>query len=154
MNQRGVPVMPKRTVFLMTLTLLLTFAPSLIQAAVPVTPRLVVPETIDVGQVQQGGTVERNLILENTGGEVMTIKSITTDCPCTSLYMKKGDQGQAIDPQTKLTIYPKSQIEIKIIFDSNKTKYVGAVKKFIVIESDDQERPVVRIRLTGEIVKS
>ena len=106
-------------------------------------------ETIDLGKIKPSQTKEYILTIQNTGGADLVIASTNTDCPCTS-FQFLSKEGRVL-PDLPLSISPGTGIQLKLHFDSNRTKFVGAFKKHVLIGSNDLEEPMKRIWLVGEI---
>lgn len=140
---------------LLSMSMILLFVliiPTLIQAAAG-EPCLTFPDTMDLEDVKQTQVLERFIVLENTGKADLTIQSISCDCPCSILQHRVNDTYQLLEPETRVVLTPGEQFEFKLIFDANKTKYVGAFKRFIVIHSNDPKQPIARVRLVGRLVE-
>lgn len=91
------------------------------------------------------------MTVQNTGNADLIINSITVDCPCSSFQFLAKD-GKPL-AGLKVTVPPGDKIDLKLTFDTSKTKHVGAFTKMILIENNDPEQPVKRIKMVGEILK-
>lgn len=118
-------------------------------------PKLLAVEQIDLGKVQAGQILEQTLSLQNIGDADLAISSITSDCPCTSFQaLDKDENYQPLQFETRIMISPGEKEELKLIFDSNKTKYLGVFKKLILIGSNDSEAPIMKVEMIGELAIS
>lgn len=141
----------KRSVLI---ALLLTLLQSFVIQGFAQEPSLVIPQTMDIGEVKQTQIVEHPLIIENTGNTDLKISSISSDCPCTSFKVLANDAYHPLTSDKSFNLSPGEKLELKLIFDSNKTNYIGAFKKFVIIHSNDPQNPIARIRLVGTLIKS
>lgn len=109
----------------------------------------VAPEIVRIGKIGPAQIKEAQLTLQNNGKVELTIKSMTSDCPCTNFRFFDLDEKTPI--ALPLTIPAGENLEVKLIFDSSKTKYRGTFTKVILINTDDLEEPLRRVKLVGEI---
>ena len=139
----------KRILFIF---ILFIFPFSLTLAASP-SSKLTTIAQIDLRAVHAGQVMEQPLTLQNTGDAVLEISSITSDCPCTTFWHPgKDGKYQPLLPESAITILPGDIVLIKLIFDSNKTKYQGVFKKLIIICSNDPGVPIKRVEMAGQLI--
>ena len=125
---------------------------SFVQAVTPAPKLIISTILIELGKIKQSQVLERVLAIQNIGNMDLVISSISIDCPCTSFQaLDKDGKYQPLQQDSKITIAPGEKIDLKLIFDSNKTKYQGEFKKLIVISSNDPEAPMKRLEMLGEI---
>lgn len=141
----------KRLLFLISLLLILTIFSINVSLANTPKPKIIISnEVIDLGKIKTSQVVEFTFTIQNSGYSDLIIKSITTDCPCTSFQFSNKIGTFQADIET--IIPPGDKIELKLIFDSNKINYIGAFKKLVIISSNDPGEPLKRVRMAGEIV--
>jgi hypothetical protein len=93
----------------------------------------------DFGEVYSGTTVNRDLILKNTGTDTLVISDISASCGCTGTMMSNdhimaGDSGI-----------------LSISFNSK--KFSGNIEKAVTLNSNDASYGHVRILFTAKILK-
>jgi hypothetical protein len=122
----------------------------IVSASETIKPQITIfPELVDIGKIGSTQVKEYHLTVQNDGNANLSINSIITDCPCTTFqYLTPAGTLQTDIPTT---IPPGAKIELKLIFDANKTKHVGAFKKIVIINSNDPDEPMKRVRMAGEI---
>lgn len=93
----------------------------------------------DFGRVIQGKVVEHAFVIANKGNTILNIKGVQPSCGCTTA------------PITKNAIEPGQTAEIQAKFDS--TRFDGPIHKTINVTSDDPDKPVFTLELTGTVTK-
>jgi hypothetical protein len=106
-------------------------------------PLLAAPQVIsdvliyDFGEVNQGGKVEHSFQFRNVGDELLEIASVSSSCGCTAALLSSR------------RIAPGETGEIKATFDSS--RFRGAVKKDITMQTNDPDHAQVVFSLVGEV---
>lgn len=104
-------------------------------------PKLaILKDTWNFGKITEGRKVTHTFTLFNLGDTNLFIDSVTPTCECTTAEISITE------------IPPGMKAEIKVIFNS-KGEF-GNYQGFIMISSNDPEKPVQRIRINGEILKN
>ena len=101
-------------------------------------PKIFFPnETYDFGKIMQGDTAVHRFSFVNKGDDTLKILSVMTSCGCTVVDLPKKD------------LLPNEIIQLKVEFNSmGKT---GNQEKYISVSSNDKDRPLVRLLLTGVV---
>lgn len=93
----------------------------------------------DFGRVKQGQVLKHDFTLKNeTKGELKII-GINTSCGCTASNSDKE------------SLKPGESTAIKVTF--NAKGYLGQVKQFIYVNTDNAELAVVRFIIKAEVIK-
>lgn len=91
----------------------------------------------DFGEVNQGDKVDHSFGFRNVGDELLEITSVSSSCGCTAALLSSR------------RIAPGETGEIKATFDSS--RFRGAVKKDITMQTNDPAHAQVVFSLTGEV---
>jgi len=104
-------------------------------------PRLQLPggTKFDFGEVYTGTTVNRDLILKNTGTDTLVISDISAACGCTGTLMSND------------RITPGDSGILSISFNSK--KFSGNIEKVVTLNTNDTSHGHVRITFTARIQK-
>ena len=94
-------------------------------------------EVFNYGKVTEGDKVKHVFKVSNTGKAPLEIKRVRASCGCTAVVLK----------EKKLA--PGASTEIEATFDTSRRS--GPQKKTITVQSNDPNRPVVRLRLEGVV---
>lgn len=106
-------------------------------------PLLAAPQVIsdaliyDFGEVSQGDKVDHSFRFRNGGDELLEISSVSSSCGCTAALLSSR------------RIAPGETGEIKATFDSS--RFRGAVKKDITMQTNDPDHAQVVFSLIGEV---
>lgn len=106
-------------------------------------PLLAAPQVIsdalvyDFGEVSQGDKVVYSFRFRNAGDELLEISSVSSSCGCTAALLSSR------------RIAPGETGEIKATFDSS--RFRGAVKKNITMQTNDPVHAQVVFSLSGEV---
>ena len=104
-------------------------------------PRLVVEkETIDLGTIKEGETVETVFVLENKGEADLVIDRIRTSCGCTTVKLAEREK----------TIAPGGKQPLTTQFNSKGR--AGKQRTTATIYSNDPQRPMLKLTLTLEVL--
>ncbi len=95
--------------------------------------------TWDFGKAKQGEVLAHTFAFKNESSKILNIKNVTTTCGCTTSAVKKN------------SLKPGESTNIEVKFNSK--GYAGAVKKFIYVNTDNLDNPVIRLIIKAEIVK-
>jgi hypothetical protein len=98
------------------------------------------PREWDFGQVQQGEVLKHDFLFKNETADVLKINSIKTSCGCTASQADKQE------------ILPGESTKISVTFDSH--KYLGEVKQFVYVNTDNADLSVVRFIIKVQVVKN
>ncbi len=96
------------------------------------------PNEWDFGQVKRGQIVRHDFLLKNETNGVLKITGISTSCGCTA------------SQSDKKSLEPNESTAINVTFNSK--KYLGEVKQFIYVNTDNVDLPVVRFVIKAEIL--
>ncbi|MGI5872362.1 MAG: DUF1573 domain-containing protein [Bacillota bacterium] len=107
-------------------------------AAAPPQPQLTLPQTTyDFGQVKGEEVLGYAFIIKNTGSGELEITSVTQSCRCIKTKL------------AKTVLAPGEITELIVRIDVKKKK--GKFTDFIMVSSNDPERPIVRLKVTGVV---
>ncbi|PIQ90875.1 MAG: hypothetical protein COV71_02140 [Candidatus Omnitrophica bacterium CG11_big_fil_rev_8_21_14_0_20_41_12] len=93
----------------------------------------------DFGQVKQEQILKHDFVFKNETNVVLNIASVNTSCGCTA--------SQA----DKKSLEPGESTTISVAFSTK--KYVGEVKQFVYLNTDNQDLPVVKFVIKAEVLK-
>lgn len=94
--------------------------------------------THDFGDVEEGGEVEYDFIITNSGGDLLTIKGVNASCGCTAVKPNKSE------------LLPNESTFIHVVF--NTANRNGQQKKFVYVKSNDPKNPELRLTFTANVV--
>lgn len=97
-------------------------------------------ETHDYGQVPYGKTVTQEFTATNTGDQTLHIQQLRSSCGCTKATKAGG------------SIAPGAKTEITVSFNTDGLRG-GRKRQTIFVESNDPDRPTVRLTLLAEVMK-
>ncbi len=97
-------------------------------------------ESLSYGRVVYGDTVTEAFIVKNVGNKPLVIDKLEASCGCT-----KAVKGSSEVP-------PGGQTTITASFDTNGFRS-GMKQKSVFVNSNDPERPVVKLTLTADVVR-
>jgi hypothetical protein len=97
------------------------------------------PETWDFGKIKEGEIVRHDFVLKNGTDKDLKIEGVTTSCGCTASAVKH-----------KL-LKPGESTEIEVSFNSS--KYSGAVKQHIYVNTDSVDNPLMQFIIKADVVK-
>lgn len=107
-------------------------------AATTPQPQLTLAQTThNFGRVKAAGVLEHAFIIKNIGSEKLEITSVTPSCRCIKTDLSKP------------ALAPGETTELTVSFYSKEKK--GKFTDFIMVSSNDPERPIVRLRVTGVV---
>ncbi len=96
-------------------------------------------EAYDWGVIYQGETASHVYQIKNTGDETLKISQVKTSCGCT------------VAKDWPKTLAPGNAGVIKVSFNSGSRQ--GRNEKSIAVHSNDPERPLVQLKIRGDIKK-
>ncbi len=103
-------------------------------------PRIsILQKSFDFGKVIQGKIVKHDFEISNAGDAPLKIIRLRSSCGCTVVK----PSGNVIKPDGKITIHA----------EFNSGHYLGTVRKYVYLTSNDPNTPEVRLSLTGIVVK-
>lgn len=97
-------------------------------------------EVIDYGKVRYGETVTEDFLFTNTGDETLVIEKLRSSCGCT-----KAVKGSREVP-------PGGKSNIVAAFDTTDLRG-GKKEQNVFVESNDPERPIVKLTVLADVVK-
>jgi len=97
------------------------------------------PNEWDFGQAKPAPVLKHDFLFKNETKSVLNITSVNTSCGCT-----------ASQPQKK-SLKPEETTKINVTF--NPHGYLGPVKQFVYVNTDNADLAVVRFTIKAEIVK-
>lgn len=95
--------------------------------------------TWDFGKAKEGDILAHTFTLKNEYSKVLNIKNVTSTCGCTTSVVKK----------TTLTPGETTDIEVKF----NTKGYSGLTQKYIYVNTDDLDNPMIRLIIKADVVK-
>jgi hypothetical protein len=125
------------------LFLILYALASVADAERPENPRLLIKKRIwNFGMVKQHTKITHSFIISNIGQKPLIIKRLRSTCGCTAALT------------TKERIEPGESGKINVTFSPGYRK--GRVTKYVYVESNDPDEPLVKLTVTGivEVVPS
>ncbi|MCK5827129.1 DUF1573 domain-containing protein [Candidatus Bipolaricaulota bacterium] len=120
------------------LTLVLCAALSTLAVAAPTI--YVAQPVYNFGSVFEGIAVSRTFVIENIGDEALDISGVSASCGCTTT-------SKPTEP-----IEPGDSFSLDVLI--NTTGFGGTISKSITVYSNDPESPLLRLRVTGQVLKS
>lgn len=93
----------------------------------------------DFGPVRKGSIVEHEFIFANNTLNPVKIVGLDSSCGC------------AVSEVAKKTIPPGENTAIKVKFDS--ADYLGPVKQYIYVHTDDKEHPLRKLVIKANVYK-
>jgi len=98
---------------------------------------LILTESWDVGLVEEGKIYETQIRLKNVGAGQLFVKGARSSCECLFAHVLKptAEPGE------------EAAIQVKLLAKGLKKRF----KKFIYIQSNDENQPVVQIPVTGQL---
>ncbi|MDD5120577.1 MAG: DUF1573 domain-containing protein [Candidatus Omnitrophica bacterium] len=97
------------------------------------------PNEWDFGRVKQGEVLKHDFILKNETSDILEINSVNSSCGCT---VSKAD---------KKSLLPQSSTAISVTF--NTKGYLGNVKQFVYVNTDNADMAIIKFTIKAEIVK-
>ena len=91
------------------------------------------------GKVKEGQRLEHDFLLKNETDKTLNIKDINTSCGGTASNIEKK------------TILPQESVKIEVQFNSK--GYLGPVKQFVYVNTDNLDNPVVRFIIEAQVEK-
>ena len=92
----------------------------------------------DFGEIQRGEEATAVFSLVNQGLAPLVVENITASCGCT------------IAEWDKEPLMPQDTMQIKVSYNSN---IVGAIKRSVVVKTNDIKRTRTLLTITGNVVK-
>lgn len=92
----------------------------------------------DFGEIQRGEEATAVFSLVNQGFAPLVVENITASCGCT------------IAEWDKEPLMPQDTMQIKVSYNSN---IVGAIKRSVVVKTNDIKRTRTLLTITGNVVK-
>jgi hypothetical protein len=92
----------------------------------------------DFGEIQRGEDATAVFSLVNQGLAPLVVEDITASCGCT------------IAEWDKEPLMPQDTMQIKVSYNSN---IVGAIKRSVVVKTNDIKRTRTLLTITGNVVK-
>lgn len=92
----------------------------------------------DFGEVEAGEEVEHTFVFENAGDSPLSVSKVVTRCGCTATASSDEEIPPGGTGGIQATLETRG-------FD-------GALKKDLIVETNDPERPVVRLTISGRVI--
>ncbi len=92
----------------------------------------------DFGEVEAGDEVEHDFVFENVGGGLLRIEKVLTTCGCTAALSPEEEVAAGGAGKIKTTFHTRG--------------FQGAVKKGLVVKTNDPENELVRLTIGGKVV--
>ncbi|MFH1414030.1 MAG: DUF1573 domain-containing protein [Candidatus Omnitrophota bacterium] len=93
----------------------------------------------DFGEIEKGEIVEHNFTIRNDSEETLKIEKVHTSCGCTASEVESN------------TLLPQESTQIKVKFDSK--SYMGEIKQYAYVHTDDPEDSVIKLTIKAEVIK-
>ncbi|MCX5694089.1 MAG: DUF1573 domain-containing protein [Candidatus Omnitrophica bacterium] len=93
----------------------------------------------DFGVVKQGDVLKHDFILKNETNDILEINSIHTSCGCT------------VSQSDKKSLMPQESTVIKVSFNSR--GYLGEVKQFVYVNTDNTDLAIIKFTIKAQVVK-
>lgn len=101
------------------------------------------PSSFDFGTIVQGdGPVSTTFIVENTGGEALTINRLSTSCGCTTAKMDTSDFKAGEQRTMSVTFDPRVHKD-----------QTGLIERVVYLQTSDPGRPEVEIDIIATVIK-
>ncbi len=97
------------------------------------------PNLWDFGKAKQGEVLKHDFLFKNETKSVLNISSVNTSCGCTA------------SQSDKKSLKPGESTKINVSFNSH--GYLGEVKQFIYVNTDNVDLAVVRFTIKAEVYK-
>lgn len=95
--------------------------------------------TWDFGRSSAGDVLKHAFTLKNESQKTLNIKNVTSSCGC------------ATSQVTKTTLEPGESTDIEVKFNSK--GYFGPVQKYIYVNTDGLDNPVIKFIIKTDVVK-
>ena len=93
----------------------------------------------NLGSLEEGELYQRAFIIANSGDKPLEVKVVRVGCGCTAI----------LHPKKKLEIAAGESIEARFSFNTEGME--GDETKYIYIESNDPETPLLKLKLTAQV---
>lgn len=108
----------------------------------------------------EGGVVEKEFEIKNTGEGNLEVNNFKTSCMCTEVeVIINGERSPAFGMHSqsgwKGVIKPGESAQIHVVFDPmfHGPQGTGPVTRYISFNTNDQDNSSVELKLTGDVVK-
>jgi hypothetical protein len=98
-------------------------------------------ETLNYGRVTYGETVTEEFTVRNTGDQPLLIDKVQAGCGCTKAIKESSE------------VPPGGKTKIIASFDTNGFVSSGVKQKSVFVNSNDPERPEVKLTLLAEVMR-
>lgn len=100
-------------------------------------PKIELPQgkEYNLGNLEEGKIYERSFPIKNIGDGELEVKAVRVGCGCTTILY----------PKDKIAVSPSQAIEAKFTFNTEGMDGEGV--KYIYIESNDPDEPVIKLKL-------
>ena len=92
-----------------------------------------------LGSLEEGELYQRDFTIANSGDKSLEVKVVRVGCGCTTILY----------PKKKLEIAAGGSIEVRFSFNTEGME--GDETKYIYIESNDPETPLLKLKLTAQV---
>ncbi len=97
-------------------------------------------DLFDFGEVEQGAVVKYSFLITNDGDAELTVLGVNTSCGCTAADLKQK------------SIKPGETVPLAVEF--NTKDRIGPQIKYISVTSNDADKPVLKLTISGKIAMS
>ena len=100
-------------------------------------PELSLPQgnEYNLGRLEEGKIYARGFSIKNIGDDELKLKAVRVGCGCTTITY----------PKNKVRVLPNQAIEVKFTFNTEGME--GEHTKYIYIESNDPDEPIIKVKL-------
>lgn len=114
---------------------------SILSSSSPAQPKIELVEPVwDLGRVAKGEVVDKIIKIKNAGSDRLVIKKVRSSCECIALEILKKEAEE------------NEFVEIRAVFNTTKGLKDRFVK-YIYVQSNDPNSPVIRISVRGGLVR-
>ena len=118
----------------------------------------ITPQSFDFGAINKSaGKVSTLFVVQNKGGEKLTIDTIVPSCSCTTVAVKKDGQaspyfnGKGSGQGWKLELKPKEKAEFEVVFDAAAKGIKGKSMREVSFATSDPLNPLVWITVKADV---
>jgi hypothetical protein len=112
-------------------------------------PSIKAERQIDLGLVQHGVSIEKQIQISNTGGKSLEVSKVTTSCGCLALLKTDGDASSP-SKLDSFSVLPYSTRELLVQFNPRANNTGKSTKKITLI-TNDPSNEVFDITLSAAI---
>lgn len=118
-------------------------------------------KSFDWGNINMnGGNVNKEFIIKNTGTDVLKLSNIKTSCHCTKAQVTINNQASPFFGMSSVSswvgeVSPGGQASLNVIFDPlyHGTAGLGPISRLVSVGTNDPTNKAIEFELTGTVVK-